>query len=381
VPLPATVAVLSTYPPTQCGLATFTEALVAHLRDTDDTDDAVGVVRLVDQPEPFPRPEVMHHLVTGPRGDPRAAAAALDRCDVAIVQHEYGIYGGRDGDQVLAVLAALRVPAIVVLHTVLVTPTPHQRAVLVAVAAAASTVVTMTHTARERLIEHYSVDPTKVLVIPHGAAQTRSVRRPVRGARRPTVLTWGLLGAGKGIEWAIEAMARLQDLEPRPRYLVVGQTHPRVLEREGEAYRDRLVARAAALGISHAVDFDARFLHRDALSRLVRRADVVLLPYDSREQVTSGVLIEAVTAGRPVVSTGFPHAVELLAGGAGLVVPQRDPDALAGALRRVLSEPGLADRMSAEAERLAPQLLWPAVAARYRAVADRLVDDADLVVA
>jgi glycosyltransferase involved in cell wall biosynthesis len=195
------------------------------------------------------------------------------------------------------------------------------------------------------------------------------------------VLTWGLLGAGKGIEWAIEAMADLQDLDPWPRYLVAGQTHPRVLERDGEAYRDQLVARATALGIGHAVDFDARYLHRDALQRLVQQADVVVLPYDSREQVTSGVLIEAVSAGKPVVSTAFPHAAELLAGGAGLVVPQRDPAALAAALRRVLTEPELAGRMSAEADRLAPQLLWSAVAKRYRAIADELVPVGALVVA
>jgi polysaccharide biosynthesis protein PslF len=375
--VPTTVAVLSTYPPTQCGLATFTEALVSHLQVAGD---AVGVVRLVDQPESLGRPEVVHHLVAGAPTAPVLAAAALNGFDVAIVQHEYGIYGGRDGEQVLAVLDAVRVPVIVVMHTVLVRPTAHQRAVLTAVAAAASAVVTMTRTARQRLIDGYAVEPAKVRVIPHGAVDNRHRHGPVLRTERPTVLTWGLLGAGKGIEWAIKAMADLQGLDPSPRYLVAGQTHPRVLEREGEAYRDRLVAGVAALGINHAVDFDDRYLDNDVLHRLVQQADVVVLPYDSQEQVTSGVLIEAVSAGKPVVSTGFPHAVELLSGGAGLVVPQRDPKALADALRRVLREPGLAERMSAEANRLAPQLLWPAVAGRYREVADMLAEGANLVV-
>jgi polysaccharide biosynthesis protein PslF len=367
-----TVAVLSTYPPTQCGLATFTHALVTHLRATGDV---VGVVRLVDQPEPFGRPEVIHHLVVGSPTAAVSAAAALNDFDVAIVQHEYGIYGGRDGEEVLAVLGALRVPAIVVLHTVLVTPTPHQRQVLEAVIAASSAVVTMTRTARQRLIDGYIVDPATVVVIPHGAAYNRHRGRPTGRADRPTVLTWGLLGTGKGIEWAIEAMADLQNLDPWPRYLVAGQTHPRVQEREGEAYRDSLVGRVTALDIGHAIDFDDRYLHTEALQRMVQQADVVVLPYDSREQVTSGVLIEAVSAGKPVVATGFPHAVELLSGGAGLVVPQRNPVALADALRRVLTEPALAERMSAEAGRLAPALLWSAVADRYRAVADALVHD------
>jgi polysaccharide biosynthesis protein PslF len=374
-----TVAVLSTYPPTQCGLATFTEALVVHLSVPGGAAGSVGVVRLVDGPEPIRRADVVHHLVAGRPGGPAAAAAALNEFDVAIVQHEYGIFGGRDGADVLAVLDAVVVPTIVVLHTVLVAPTPHQRQILQAVVDAGSVVVTMTGIGRQRLLRGYRVDPAKVVVIPHGAAHNGFRGAPAIRADRPMALTWGLLGVGKGIEWAIEAVADLQDLDPWPRYVVAGQTHPRVLERDGEAYRNRLVARAAALGISRAVDFDPRYLDRAALHRLIHRADVVVLPYDSREQVTSGVLIEAVSAGKPVVSTAFPHAVELLTGGAGLVVPQRDPAALAAALRRVLTEPGLAGRMTAEANRLAPQLLWSAVAGRYRAIADALVPSAALV--
>ncbi len=141
---------------------------------------------------------------------------------------------------------------------------------------------------------------------------------------RPTILTWGLLGPGKGIEWAIDALAELVDLDPTPRYLVMGETHPRVVNREGEAYRSALQARAASRGIGHLVEFDARYLDLAALGRVVQEADVVLLPYDSREQVTSGVLVEALAAGKPVIATGFPHAVELLGGGAGLIVPHGD---------------------------------------------------------
>ena len=150
---------------------------------------------------------------------------------------------------------------------------------------------------------------------------------------------------------------------------MVGQTHPRVLERYGERYRDGLISRAGQLGLTDSVQFDARYLPRPELHRLVQQADVVLLPYDSREQVTSGVLIEAITAGKPVVSTGFPHANELLSTGAGLVVERQDPAGIAAALRRVLTEPGLAERMGAEASRIAPELLWPAVADQYRAAA------------
>ena len=196
---------------------------------------------------------------------------------------------------------------------------------------------------------------------------------PATGGARPVILTWGLLGAGKGIEWAISAMSGLADLAPQPIYRVVGQTHPRVVEREGEAYREGLVAQVAALGLSDLVAFDNRYLDGPSLRAIVGSADVVLLPYDSRDQVTSGVLVEAVVAGKPVVSTRFPHAIEVLAGGAGLLVPQRDPDAIGSALRRILTQPALAGSMADTARALAPGLLWSAVAGEYLSVGQDLL--------
>ncbi|HEX2806768.1 MAG TPA: glycosyltransferase, partial [Kineosporiaceae bacterium] len=349
----------------------------------------VDVVRVVDEPQPLVPAGVAHHLVNGAPGAADDAAVVLNSYDVVVLQHEYGIYGGADGDEVLDLLALVEIPVITVLHTVLAVPTPRQRQILQSVVAASDALVTMTHTAQHRVIDSYGADPAKVHVIPHGAADdlvsgTRPRRvherdevhqRPARPAvakRRPFILTWGLLGVGKGIEWGIEALSTLQDLDPSPVYIVAGQTHPRVLEREGEAYRQGLRSAAIALGVSDDVIFDDRYLDAAQLHRLVRAADVVLLPYDSREQVTSGVLIEAVAAGRPVVSSRFPHAVELLGDGAGLLVEQRDPAAIGAAVRRVLTEPGLAGRMTRRAVQLAPDLSWRAVAGRYLATGSAL---------
>jgi glycosyltransferase involved in cell wall biosynthesis len=333
----------------------------------------IGVVRVVDAVDAAPLLAVRSQWVRGARDGSLAAAAALNQYDIAIIQHEFGIYGGPDGEDVLEVLRRLHGPAITVLHTVLTTPTAHQRYIVEKIADHSAVAVVMTQTGKQRLVSHYAVDPAKVQVIPHGAVDNR-VALPERDSNTPPrILTWGLLGEGKGIEWAIEAMALLHDVQPKPRYSVVGQTHPRVLEYDGERYRDGLVRRAQRLGVSNAVRFDARYLPDEALRRAVRQADIVLLPYDSPEQVTSGVLIEAIAAGKPVVSTAFPHAVELLSSGAGLLVPRRDPAAMAGALRRVLTEPGLSESMAAEARRLAPALLWPTVASHYRAVATAAV--------
>jgi glycosyltransferase involved in cell wall biosynthesis len=355
---------LSTHPPTRCGLATFSQALAAHLGTGERR-----VVRVVTGPDSgAAAPGVVHTWPAYPAGGWRAAAAALNGFDVAVVQHEYGIYPGRDGEDIVPLLQHLTVPSIVVLHTVLTNPTTRQRELLEQIATAASAVVTMTGAAKDRLVSGYDVVPGKVNVIPHGAADHTGT--PAAQRHRSHLLTWGLIGPGKGIEWGVRALAQLQDLKPAPVYTVAGKTHPKVLELRGEAYRTSVQRLAATLGVGRAVRFDPAYRDTAALSRLIRSADVVVLPYDSREQVTSGVLIEAVGAGVPVVATRFPHAIELLEGGGGLLVPHRDVPALAAAIRRILVEPGLGQQLTHTGDR---PLLWPAVAARYEALARKLL--------
>lgn len=359
---------VSTYPPTLCGLATFTSSLSTELAPVG----ARRVVRLVESPQPRPGSEVVGQLVAGSTDSSHSAAALLNDGDIAIVQHEYGVYGGPDGDEILPLLAALQVPSVVVLHTVLTSPTAHQREVLEAVARLADAVVVMTTSARERL-RGYAVDMGKVSVIPHGAPVASPSHAPIFRSTQPTVLTWGLIGPGKGVEWAIAAMAQLKDLQPSPRYVVAGQTHPKVLLHDGEAYRARLNDQVRELGLAASVHFDGHYRDSAALAELVSSADVVLLPYDSTDQVTSGVLIEAVAALKPVIATRFPHAVELLSDGAGLLVPHQDPTAIADALRTLFTHRELAAEMARAAVATAPELLWPAVAERYRELAGRLI--------
>ena len=377
------LAFLSTYPTTQCGIATFCEALATQLI-ADGAD--VGIVRMVDEPEPRTAPVVHEWVVRRPEAAAEVASV-LDSYDVAVVQHEYGIFGGADGQDVLEVVARLRVPLVTVLHTVLTHASPNQHRVLASLVAHSAAVVVMTQTARDRLLAGWDVDPARVSVIPHGAADNRATpaermalgpmpllapASSPAGLSRPTVLTWGLLSEGKGIEWALQGMAGLRDRIHLPTYRIVGETHPRVVEREGEAYRERLVSLTDDLDLTAAVEFDGRYLPGSALREVVRKADVVLLPYDSVEQVTSGVLTEAVVAGKPVISTSFPHAVELLSGGAGVLVPRRDPGAIADALEHVLTGDGVATAMGDQANRLAASLLWPAVARRYHELAAAL---------
>lgn len=364
---PRSFGILSTFPPTPCGIATFSAALSSGLIANGDSVDVVRIA---------PRPDLEDPLVVASLGDESGswhAVDALNRTDMAIIQHEYGLYSGPDGEDVLAVMDGLRVPTVVVAHTVLRDPTCNQRAVLVDVCARAEAVVVMTTSARDRLVQLFGIDGSKVHVIVHGAATPPAPTSIGRNGRAPVVLTWGLLGPGKGIEWAIDAVATFGDMRPRPHYLVAGATHPKVRARSGEEYRNMLIRRAWGAGVAPHVSFDDTYRDLPSLNALIGSADLVVLPYDSEDQVTSGVLVDAVAAGRPVVSTAFPHAVELLESGAGLVVPQRDPEALAAAIRAVLTDRTMANAMAAEARRLAPGLSWDSVAGEYAELAEVLL--------
>lgn len=367
------IGILSTYPPTQCGLATFTSSLRDGLV-ADQPTLLVGIVR-VGPTTPTDRDEdVVHVLPSASEAESHDAARALNKFDVAIIQHEYGIYGGADGDQVLDILAWVRVPVVLVVHTVLANPTPHQRFILEMLTQSADAVVTMSEIGRRKLLDEYRVQPRKLILIPHGAQIADGVPRLVAPGRRPMVLTWGLLGPGKGIEWGISALSAMRLLRPRVRYVVAGRTHPRVLAREGERYREFLAKHAQKQGVAHLVEFEPEFISAQRLRALLWEADVVLLPYNSQEQVTSGVLTEALAGLIPVVSTAFPHATELLSDGrGGLLVPHEDPAAIAAALTRIITEPGLAKSMSDHNASLTTLVNWPTVASQYRQLFDALL--------
>jgi polysaccharide biosynthesis protein PslF len=215
-----------------------------------------------------------------------------------------------------------------------------------------------------------------VMLIPHGAgtllaAPSLAFDRPAGWP--PRLLTWGLLGPGKGIEHVIEALSLVTDLRPRPRYTVAGVTHPKVFAARGDEYRRGLVQQSWAVGVAASVTFDDTYRDLPELIRFIGTATAVLLPYDSHDQVTSGVLVDAIAAGRPVIATAFPHALELLSTGAGIVVPHGDSVALADAIRLITNDEDALASMAAEARRIAPSLSWSAVAEQYADLAGALV--------
>ena len=332
------------------------------------------LVRVVDRREALAEEglKVVAHLVASEPPSIERAIDALNDCDIVLVQHEYGLYGGRDGQDILRVLQGVRSPIIAILHTVLRLPTHDQVTVLNAVIDHADQVVVMTEKAATTLRMVNELGHTPVAVIPHGAA-VMSVASRRKPRVRPVLLTWGLIGPGKGIQWVIDALVHLRDIDPKPRYIIAGRTHPKVLAYEGDIYRESLEHRVAVNGVHDMVEFDNSYRDLESLNGLIETADVVVLPYDSLDQATSGVLVDAVAAGRPVIATDFPHAQELLSSGAGLIVGHGDATALARAIRRVLTETPLASSMSKEARRIAPSLSWDAVADQYHMLSNDLL--------
>jgi glycosyltransferase involved in cell wall biosynthesis len=378
-------AIVSTYPPRACGIGTFSADLRATLAGTDMVT-AADLVAVVHEPSSPQRRGVLATIVQAVRGDYVRTARMLGRLDVDVVllQHEFGIFGGRDGEYVLSFAQELAQPLVVTLHTVLSEPTPHQQEVLSELCAEAELVIVMTDTALRLLVESGTCTEEKVRVVPHGAPArivARTAREPARRSTSSAVdypfrlSTFGLISPGKGLETVLDALPELVERHPEIVYTIAGRTHPDVSRREGERYRLMLERRVLELGLGDHVEFDDRFLSVNELADLLAATDVFVTPYGSREQIASGALTFAIAAGCAVVSTPYWYAQDMLASGAGLLVPFRDPEALANAVSSYIEQPDTLLAARTEARRIGSTLAWPAVAeatARVLQEADEL---------
>jgi glycosyltransferase involved in cell wall biosynthesis len=365
-------AIVSTFPPRACGIGTF----AADLRRTlvgAGTVEVVDLVAVVHEPSSPQRAGLLATIAQAVRGDYVRTARMLGQLDVDVVllQHEYGIFGGRDGEYVLSFAQELAQPLVVTLHTVLSEPTAHQQQVLTELCAEAELVIVMTDTALRLLVESGACPEDKVRVVPHGAPTritTRSTReRPgvtsrSRGRDVFQLSTFGLISPGKGLETVIEGLPAMIERHPEIVYTIAGRTHPDIARREGERYRLMLERQVAELGLEEHVEFDDRFLAIDELSNLLAGTDVFVTPYGSREQIASGALTFAIAAGCAIVSTPYWYAQDILASGAGTLVPFRDSEALADAICAYVEQPDTLDAARAEARRIGSTLGWPAVA-------------------
>jgi glycosyltransferase involved in cell wall biosynthesis len=357
------VAILGTYPPTHCGIATFTADVEQSLADLGTK---VTIIR-VDPEEANAGPSV-HRL--NPSSYTHAARWVNNSdVDVVLVQHEFGVYGGAEGDMVLHFTEALRVPYIVTLHTVLSPFKPKQATVLEGLCGSAAAVTVFTTTGRNMLVEQEICPANRVQIVPHGApmelyapvdqtAARTSFGLPSSG---PIVSTFGLLSAGKGIEVAIRAMAKVVIGDPDARYVIAGRTHPEVVRKDGERYRDSLARLVSEFGLEENVVFLDRFLSVEDLAHLLAITDVFCTPYHGEGQIVSGALTFALAAGCPVVSTPYRYASDVLADGAGLLVEFNDCDGMAAAIGRLLEDGPTRTAALAAAQRYSSGASWPAV--------------------
>ncbi|WP_035935722.1 glycosyltransferase [Knoellia aerolata] len=382
------VAVLSTYPPRRCGLATFTTDLRHAVLAADSSVEVLIAAVLDDSPgalaEPDPDgphgPEVLLTLRQHDREDYSRAARVLNESgvDVVLVQHEYGIFGGEAGGHLLDLLAALTVPYVVTLHTLLLEPSPRQRAVLRGVVDGAAQVTVFTALARDQLVRSGLVPWSRVAVVNHGAPEDLQPFRPSTGMPtretqlsaipelaayegRRVLSTFGLLSPSKGLEVAIRAMRTVADAHPDALYVVAGRTHPDIVRHDGERYREGLQRLTAELGLEEHVLFLDRYLTDDEIRDLLTHTEVFVTPYRHAEQVVSGVLTFALVAGCAVVSTPYFYATELLSTGAGRLVAFDDPGGTAAALVELLGDEEVLREASRTAYRVGSQYTWPEV--------------------
>jgi glycosyltransferase involved in cell wall biosynthesis len=356
----------STYPPRHCGIATFTQAL------SSATGEREVVAIHAAGPNLLYPGEVHHRIRREEPGDYARTARDLSRCaDVVSIQHEYGIWGGEDGSAVLDFVHALDAPAVTTLHTVLRHPTPNQRAILLELIRASAATVVMSRSAAHVLTGMYGVAATSIDVIPHGVpnlplVDAGTIKPALELAGREVILSFGLIGPGKGLELVIDALPAVVAARPTACYVILGATHPNLLATEGESYRRSLEDRVAVLGMGKHVRFIDRFVGRVELTRWLEGADVFVTPYPNLDQIVSGTLSYAMGAGRAIVSTPYAYASELLDDGRGLLVPPGSPAAWADALIGLLENDELRAAVGRRAYEHSRAMVWSNVAVQYR---------------
>ncbi|MFA5384860.1 MAG: glycosyltransferase family 4 protein [Eubacteriales bacterium] len=362
------IAFLSTYPPRECGLATFTEDLVNEI-------DKIALIRpsviAVTNTEEYEDPRVAFKLDQHNRTSYfRTAHWANNHADLLIIEHEYGIFGGKCGEFIIDLAKNLKIPFLITTHTVLLEPTLKQQTVLRDLGRLSAGVVTMAASSVPILAEVYGIEPGKVTVIPHGVPflpvkqrEQLKFEHDLKG--KQVISSFGLLSPAKGLEYGIAAAAKVVPDCENLVYLILGKTHPCVKQEMGESYRQSLMGLAESLGVRDNVRFIDKYLTKEEVMTYLQLSDIYLTPYLSKEQAVSGTLAYAVGCGRVVVSTPYRYAQEMLGKGRGMLAEFRNADSLASCISQILKNPLLKKSMETKTLAAGREMTWANVASRY----------------
>lgn len=373
------LALVGSYVPRRCGIATFTKDLHDALKETGTCD--LSVLALDDRPEGYDYPpEVRFQIQAHRRADYATAAEFLNinQIDALILQHEFGIFGGEDGAYLLHLAKRARMPVITTLHTILSSPSLGQAQVMLELAHRSDRLVVMSEHASKLLQRVYEVPQDRIAVIPHGIPDVSFVDsafwKDQYGLEGLSVLlTFGLLSEGKGVEYVIRALPAILERHPNVAYVVLGATHPHALRRDGEAYRISLIRLAEKLGVQQSVVFHNRYVSLEELVGFICAADIYLTPYLNKEQIVSGTLAYAAGAGKAVVSTPYWYAEELLSEGRGVLVPFKDSSTIAEAVIGLLDDENGRNAMRKRAYLYCREMVWKTVGQKYRDLVDEVL--------
>jgi len=367
------IAFLSTYPPRECGLATFTQDLVLQLIKIPAVSNT-RIVAVSNDAIPY-ESIVMAELDQYGRSSYRETADRINRSkiDLLVVEHEYGIYGGESGEYLLELINHLKIPFVTTLHTVLSSPLEKQRKILHELGQKSEKMITMARNTVDLLVGVYGIDPAKIEVIHHGvpniAMKSRESLKKENGITgRPVISTFGLLGPGKGLEYGIDAIAQVAKKQKDVLYLILGQTHPAIVKESGEAYRQGLEEKVRRLGLTDNVRFVNKYLTKEEIVRNLKMSDIYMTPYLNKDQAVSGTLAYAAGYGRVIVSTPYSYAREMLSGGRGLLAEFHDAGSIARQIEFVLSHPEEKLLMEQRTLEIGKTMMWKTVAEHYMAL-------------
>lgn len=359
---------LSTYPPRVCGLATFTEDLV---NEVDKTALIRPNVIAVTNTEEYEDSRVVAKLSQHDHASYlKTARWANTHTDLLVIEHEYGIFGGECGEYIIDLAKNLTIPFIITTHTVLMDPSPKQQLVLHELGRLSAIVVTMAESAVPLLIATYGIEPSKIAVIAHGVPSLLVKPRKELKVRygfedKQVISSFGLISPAKGLEYGIEAVAKVVSEYENLIYLILGKTHPCVNEQYGESYRDSLITLAERLGVKDNIRFIDKYLTKEEVMTYLTLSDMYMTPYLSKEQAVSGTLAYAVGCGRVVVSTPYRYAQELLGDGRGMLAEFSNSDSLALCIRSVLQNPLQKKEMERKTLAVGQTMTWAKVAGCY----------------